>query len=39
MAEPAAGASVCAGGSQVWNGIVGVLIASPTTIASRTSPP
>jgi hypothetical protein len=37
IAEPAAGASVCAGGSQVWNGTVGVLMASPTNTASNTS--
>ena len=36
MAEPVAGASVWAGGSQVCTGTVGVLIASPTPIASRT---
>ena len=39
MAEPAAGASVCAGGSQVWKGTVGVLIANPMATASRTNPP
>ena len=38
-AEPAAGASVWAGGSQVWNGTVGVLTAKPTRIAASTSPP
>lgn len=30
---------MCAGGSQVWNGTVGVLTASPSRIAARTKPP
>ena len=38
-ADPAAGASVCASGSQVWNGNSGVFTASPRPIASRTRPP
>ena len=29
MTEPAVGASVCASGSQVWNGNIGTLIAKP----------
>ena len=36
-ADPTAGASVCAGGSQVWNGTVGVLTARPRRIAPRTT--
>lgn len=38
-AEPAAGASVWAGGSHVWNGHTGVLIASPTPITTSVSTP
>src|SRR6266852_5931535 len=29
MIDPAVGASVCASGSQVWNGNIGTLIAKP----------
>ena len=29
ITEPAVGASVCASGSQVWNGNIGTLIAKP----------
>lgn len=39
IADPAAGASVWAGGSQVWKGTVGVLTASPTATARRTRAP
>ena len=35
MAEAGAGASTWAGGSQVWNGISGVLTANPMAIAQK----
>ena len=34
LVEPVAGASVWAGGNQVWKGTVGVFTARPTTIAA-----
>src|SRR6266545_3448820 len=34
--EPAVGASVCASGSQVWNGNIGTLTANPTKKAQKT---
>ena len=34
--EPAVGASVCASGSQVWNGNMGTLTAKPTKKAQNT---
>jgi hypothetical protein len=37
IAEPGAGASACAGGSQVWTGTTGVLMAKPTNSAQKTS--
>src|SRR5438034_853385 len=36
MTEPAVGASVCASGSQVWNGNIGTLIANPRKNARNT---
>ena len=39
IADPVAGASVWAGGSQVWKGTVGVLTARPTRMAARTRLP
>ncbi len=35
MTEPAVGASVCASGSQVWNGNIGTLIAKPKKKAKK----
>ncbi len=35
MTEPAVGASVCASGSQVWNGNIGTLIAKPRKNARK----
>ena len=35
MTEPAVGASVCASGSQVWNGNIGTLIAKPKKNAKK----
>src|SRR5579871_5091728 len=34
--EPAVGASVCASGSQVWNGNIGTFTANPTKNAQNT---
>ena len=36
MTEPAVGASVCASGSQVWNGNIGTLTANPRKNARNT---
>src|ERR687898_854669 len=36
MTEPAVGASVCASGSQVWNGNIGTLTAKPRKNARKT---
>src|SRR5689334_22792108 len=36
MTEPAVGASVCASGSQVWNGNIGTFTAKPTKNAQNT---
>ena len=36
MTDPAVGASVCASGSQVWNGNIGTLIAKPRKKARNT---
>src|SRR6187455_2097958 len=36
ITEPAVGASVCASGSQVWNGNIGTLIAKPRKNARNT---
>src|ERR1044071_7330707 len=36
ITEPAVGASVCASGSQVWNGNIGTLTAKPTKNAQNT---
>ena len=35
ITEPAVGASVCASGSQVWNGNIGTLIAKPRKNARK----
>ena len=35
--EPTVGASVCASGSQVWNGNIGTLIAKPRNMPANTS--
>src|SRR4029453_1006864 len=35
ITEPAVGASVCASGSQVWNGNIGTLIANPRKNARK----
>ena len=35
ITEPAVGASVCASGSQVWNGNIGTLIANPRKKARK----
>src|SRR5437773_7449044 len=35
MTDPAVGASVCASGSQVWNGNIGTLIAKPKKNAKK----
>ena len=35
ITEPAVGASVCASGSQVWNGNIGTLIAKPKKKARK----
>ena len=35
MTDPAVGASVCASGSQVWNGNIGTLIAKPKKNARK----
>ncbi len=35
--EPTVGASVCASGSQVWNGNIGTLIAKPRNMPPNTS--
>ena len=35
MTDPAVGASVCASGSQVWNGNIGTLIAKPRKNARK----
>src|ERR1700687_3540688 len=37
MEEPAVGASVCASGSQVWNGNIGTLIANAKKNAQNSS--
>src|ERR1700723_1878589 len=37
MTEPAVGASVCASGSQVWNGNIGTLIAKAKKNAQNSS--
>src|SRR5215470_18011820 len=34
--EPAVGSSVCASGSQVWNGNIGTFTAKPTKNAQKT---
>src|SRR5437868_14811701 len=36
ITEPAVGASVCASGSQVWNGNIGTFTAKPTKKAQNT---
>ena len=36
ITEPAVGASVCASGSQVWNGNIGTLMAKPRKNARNT---
>src|SRR6476646_2027175 len=36
ITEPAVGASVCASGSQVWNGNMGTFTAKPTKKAQNT---
>src|SRR5580700_1141449 len=36
ITEPAVGASVCASGSQVWNGNMGTFTAKPTKNAQKT---
>jgi len=36
MTDPAVGASVCASGSQVWNGNIGTLMAKPRKKARKT---
>src|SRR5881397_1643519 len=36
ITEPAVGASVCASGSQVWNGNIGTLMANPRKNARKT---
>src|SRR5215470_17221410 len=36
ITEPAVGASVCASGSQVWNGNIGTFTAKPTKKAQKT---
>src|ERR1039458_3120180 len=36
ITEPAVGASVCASGSQVWNGNMGTLTAKPTKNSQNT---
>src|SRR5690242_21029172 len=36
ITDPAVGASVCASGSQVWNGNIGTLTANPTKKAQNT---
>src|SRR5260370_24748873 len=36
ITEPAVGASVCASGSQVWNGNMGTFTANPTKKAQKT---
>ena len=36
MTDPAVGASVCASGSQVWNGNIGTLTANPRKNARNT---
>ena len=36
MTDPAVGASVCASGSQVWNGNIGTLTANPRKNARKT---
>src|ERR1700681_415028 len=36
ITEPAVGASVCASGSQVWNGNIGTFTANPTKKAQKT---
>src|SRR5437899_2207480 len=36
ITEPAVGASVCASGSQVWNGNIGTFTAKPTKNAQNT---
>src|SRR5207248_1903726 len=36
ITEPAVGASVCASGSQVWNGNIGTFTANPTKKAQNT---
>src|SRR5947207_1462373 len=36
ITEPAVGASVCASGSQVWNGNMGTFTAKPTKNAQNT---
>ena len=36
ITDPAVGASVCASGSQVWNGNIGTLIAKPRKNARKT---
>src|SRR5579862_9372126 len=36
ITEPAVGASVCASGSQVWNGNIGTFTAKPTKNAQKT---
>ena len=35
ITEPAVGASVCASGSQVWNGNIGTLMAKPRKSARK----
>ena len=35
MTDPAVGASVCASGSQVWNGNIGTLMANPKKNARK----
>ncbi len=35
ITDPAVGASVCASGSQVWNGNIGTLIANPKKNATK----
>src|SRR5215472_14455865 len=36
ITDPAVGASVCASGSQVWNGNIGTFTAKPTKKAQKT---
>src|SRR5690242_17934788 len=39
ITDPAVGASVCASGSQVWNGNIGTFTANPTKNAQNTHHP